>query len=203
MKIIENFLSETERINLLNQVDWSDIGYTFQSSKSHNSFGVDQLSSEMLKIIQASGDIEYEIVEWWKYDSEYGISGGRHSDWDEAMYYDAGVKRHPEKTFIYYPNIENIVGGEIVIYKGQDEEILEKIIPQTNMLVYFDSHLEHEVLPLQKGKRVSIIFNPWKKSPDFTKFPYNPQGVNRKRASTIEEAIAYRKKMKESFKLNE
>lgn len=66
---------------------------------------------------------------------------GRHTD-------DQGEEAAPRAlTFVYYHHRtpRRFEGGELVLYDGEDEV---RVVPEDDLLVLFDSSLEHEVRPV-------------------------------------------------------
>ena len=77
-----------------------------------------------------------------------------HQDKDEVAYLKHGISRFPLFSTVFYLEIENLYGGELVFEDGIE------IVPKSNRLVIFKKGLEHRVRSFD-GHRVSIAVNPW------------------------------------------
>ena len=77
-----------------------------------------------------------------------------HQDKDEVAYLKHGISRFPLFSTVFYLEVENLMGGELVFEEGIE------VIPKINRLVIFKAGLEHHVRTF-KGHRVSIAVNPW------------------------------------------
>ena len=80
-----------------------------------------------------------------------------HYDKDEMLYQKTKVYSFPLCSMVYYPKIENLIGGDLAF-----ESLMLK--PVTNRLVLFSSNLMHGVKK-HTGTRVSIGINPWGEKP--------------------------------------
>ena len=76
-----------------------------------------------------------------------------HCDKDEKLYDEQKVVSYPLCTIIYYPHVDNMRGGELLL--GSD-----KILPKTNRLVIFAPGIPHNVESFT-GDRISMMVNPW------------------------------------------
>ena len=76
-----------------------------------------------------------------------------HCDKDEKLYDEQKIVSYPLCTIIYYPHVDNMRGGELLL--GSD-----KILPKTNRLVIFAPGIPHNVESFT-GDRISMIVNPW------------------------------------------
>lgn len=83
----------------------------------------------------------------------------RHYDKDEVLYDTQGVLSFPLCGIVYYPVLENLVGGDLVF-----PEDGVSVRPQVNRLVMFSPDLLHEGVP-HSGTRISIGVNPWRERP--------------------------------------
>tara|TARA_B100000902_G_C27006631_1_gene762564 strand:- start:198 stop:707 length:510 start_codon:yes stop_codon:yes gene_type:complete len=77
-----------------------------------------------------------------------------HQDKDEVAYLKHGISRFPLFSTVFYLEIKDLFGGELVFEDGVE------IIPKVNRLVIFKKGLEHRVRSFN-GHRVSIAVNPW------------------------------------------
>jgi hypothetical protein len=77
-----------------------------------------------------------------------------HQDKDEVAYLKHGISRFPIMSTVFYLEVDNLKGGELVFKDGIE------VIPQVNRLVIFKPGLEHYVRSF-RGHRVSIAVNPW------------------------------------------
>ena len=76
-----------------------------------------------------------------------------HCDKDEKLYDEQKIVSYPLCTIIYYPHVDNMRGGELLL--GSD-----KILPKTNRLVIFAPGILHNVESFT-GDRISMMVNPW------------------------------------------
>ena len=76
-----------------------------------------------------------------------------HCDKDEKLYDEQKIVSYPLCTIIYYPHVDNMRGGELLL--GSD-----KILPKTNRLVIFAPGIPHNVESFT-GDRISMMVNPW------------------------------------------
>lgn len=93
-------------------------------------------------------------VEMW---SHFNSRPSEHFDKDEGLYNATGQFRFPLCSIVYYPFIENLVGGELVV-----DGIT--ITPKTNRLLAFSPGLLHRV-NTYSGNRFSFLINPWDHPP--------------------------------------
>tara|TARA_R100000742_G_C4277586_1_gene99607 strand:+ start:955 stop:1464 length:510 start_codon:yes stop_codon:yes gene_type:complete len=77
-----------------------------------------------------------------------------HQDKDEVAYLKHGISRFPLFSTVFYLEIKDLYGGELVFEDGVE------VIPKANRLVVFKKGLEHRVRSFS-GHRVSIAVNPW------------------------------------------
>lgn len=77
-----------------------------------------------------------------------------HQDKDEVAYLKHGISRFPMFSTVFYLEVKNLFGGELVFEDGIE------ITPKVNRLVIFNKGLEHSVRSFD-GHRVSIAVNPW------------------------------------------
>ena len=76
-----------------------------------------------------------------------------HCDKDEKLYDEQKIVSYPLCTIIYYPHVDNMRGGELLL--GDD-----KILPKTNRMVIFAPGIPHNVEDFT-GERISMMVNPW------------------------------------------
>ena len=80
---------------------------------------------------------------------------GYHLDKDENLYKRTKQLKFPLCSIVYYPLVENLVGGEFCT----EDNI--KFIPISNRLLIFGPGLGHKVTPVESGKRIAISMAPW------------------------------------------
>lgn len=78
-----------------------------------------------------------------------------HCDRDEILA-KQNIIKYPICTLVYYINIDNLIGGKILLENGID------ITPIKNRLVIFGPGVKHYVEEFS-GYRHSLIINPWDK----------------------------------------
>ena len=173
-KIIDNFLTQKETNILWKMVQKEWFGRKESRSKDFVELWLDKnkLTAELQKMIDQE-NLNYNGISWWVHDSSIkrghiDLSRGlpRHTDYDIVHFYKTGEKRHPEKTFIYYPfSYNNFSGGELVVYENNGN--YQTIHHKKNRLIIINASLEHVILPFV-GRRVSIAFSPWLEQPPGT-----------------------------------
>ena len=100
----------------------------------------------------------FNLSEMIGYEMHKNITGpGFHQDKDEVLFSLKRIKSFPLCGIVYYPHIENMIGGEL---KFADATIK----PINNRLVIFSPSLPHMVNS-HKGTRISLGINPWKEKP--------------------------------------
>lgn len=79
--------------------------------------------------------------------------GGWHYDKDEIAYHKNKIYKFPVCSIVYYPIIDNVTGGELLLNK-------DVIVPKVNRAVIFKPKLYHYVNEFT-GTRYSMLVNPW------------------------------------------
>lgn len=92
-----------------------------------------------------------KYLEFWKHEN---TRPDWHYDQDEVWYMRTNQHKFPLNTIIYYPKIENLVGGDFVT-----DSI--RITPKTNRMVILSPGIYHRVEPFESGFRMSFNINPW------------------------------------------
>lgn len=149
MKLIvqDNFLSEEERQNIdLCKMDitWYDLG---NYNHMHGNLCMNMLNYASLHF-DITNHCGYEL--WSQYNTKPSTW---HYDKDEFIK-ETGVLAFPICSIIYYPYVDVISGGNLLIECGTE------IAPKTNRLVLFSPGVYHSVEHFE-GERVSILINPW------------------------------------------
>ena len=106
--------------------------------------------------------VEYNYIEWWY--NKSGTEIVRHVDNDYGHEMLTGEIHLPLRTYVYYMHVDVSDGGELVLFKGDTDEIAYNIPPVENSLVVFDSTIEHTVGSYD-GERLSYAINPWPTRP--------------------------------------
>ena len=144
----ELFLSDACNITD-NSIAWADIDAD-NMVKGH----VSVLYCMCRKYIDLSRTVGYEM--WVNSSTSYTQNSmlDWHTDADDLCAVMTGKLELPLCSLVYYPlvNLEN--GGELSFRDGT------QITPERNLLVLFESGLEHRVEPY-KGDRTSIAINFW------------------------------------------
>lgn len=114
-----------------------------------------------------SREIPFAGFEYWSAVLRKGRTLEAHRDRDEKLFSDTGKEQFPIVGSVYYPIIKDVTGGELLIYKeGSQEELLDKIQPKQNRMVFFESgKLWHKVSQIGSGERVHFAVNVWKQEP--------------------------------------
>ena len=99
------------------------------------------------KYFDLSNAIGYEF---WGHN---GTRTGWHYDKDEDLLEREGEYSFPLCSTVYYLEVDRLQGGQLAVES-------DLITPKTNRLVMFSPGKYHTVEPF-KGKRVSLLINPW------------------------------------------
>ena len=119
--------------------------------KSEVHYGVTKLVSAALHCFNIS---HFAGLEIW---SHYNSRPGWHYDRNELLYDKDKVNVFPLCSIIFYPKINVISGGELVIDSGIT------IHPKTNRLVLMSPGTYHKVETFL-GERFSLLINVWDKN---------------------------------------
>ena len=99
------------------------------------------------KYFDLSNAVGYEF---WGHN---GTRTGWHYDKDEDLLEREGKYSFPLCSTVYYLEVDRLQGGQLAVES-------DLITPKTNRLVMFSPRKYHGVEPF-KGKRVSLLINPW------------------------------------------
>jgi predicted 2-oxoglutarate/Fe(II)-dependent dioxygenase YbiX len=66
--------------------------------------------------------------------------------------------RHPLVTSVYYAQVDDTVGGELVLH-DDDGRAIVRIQPTADQLVVIDGRQTHSVEPLTAGERLTVVTN--------------------------------------------
>lgn len=78
----------------------------------------------------------------------------KHVDWHDSIKVDSASKKRIWSTVTLLDKSEDLEGGELNIYRGESKETVELEVGQT---VIFRSEIEHEVLPVKRGYRKTLV----------------------------------------------
>lgn len=122
----------------------------FANNEDHpNAYMCHTLGHYAKKIFELENTIGYEY--WTHVNTK---PNDAHQDKDEVAYLKKGISRFPQCSTVFYLEVENLKGGELVFMNGIT------VKPKVNRLVLFKPGLEHYVEEFT-GHRVSIAVNPW------------------------------------------
>jgi|TARA_B100001250_G_C19337277_1_gene587447 hypothetical protein len=154
--ILDDVLSKNELENLNEGIDlkvsvdnnlnqylrkWSDIKFAHPLLK---------ISSKYFKLKR---NYRYEL---WKHESSKFIPNW-HFDKDEELYRITGVTDIPIFGLIYYPLIQSLKGGELILEDGTI------INPRSNRMVLFSTGTIQHMVDSYQGYRKSFLINIWAK----------------------------------------
>ena len=94
---------------------------------------------------------EYEV---WHGSTTMDAAMDEHIDKDEHHYVKSGQNIHPICSIVYYLEIENLEGGELVSPGNWS------VVPKTNRAVIFGPGVAHKVNWFT-GTRFAVLVNPW------------------------------------------
>lgn len=109
------------------------------ASKNIPNIKLDSLSVQAFPVLMKVKDLELQPGQHKHIDSHKGV--------------------HPFMTCVYYAEVVNVSGGELIAYL-KDREL--KIAPKSNRLVIIPGDTPHEVLPMSSGIRLSYVCNFYK-----------------------------------------
>lgn len=126
-----------------------------------------RLVSELWQPIVDSQELKIAGFEYWSGVNRNNTYLQTHRDRDEKLFEDTGENVYPLVGSVYYPLIDSLEGGELVIYQKEiDSEPFEKLPPVQNRIVFFDSgHLWHKICKVTSGTRVHFAVNVWETEP--------------------------------------
>lgn len=114
-----------------------------------------------------SEEHKFEGFEFWSNVLESGANLEPHRDRDEKLFLDTGKEDFPMVGSVYYPIVQNVLGGELKIFgNGVSCDPTEIIQPVQNRIVFFEAGKHwHTVAPVTSGTRVHFAINVWEKKP--------------------------------------
>ena len=147
MIIKDDFLSEKELAEYQNMCKTKS--FNLQTIEYDN---LDKGSKKIIDFAKQYYDFaNLNICEMW---TNYNtVTPVLHTDHDMVHFIKTGEEKYPICTIIFYPLVEDVIGGKLKI-KNQEVE------PKTNRLVCFPKGVPHQVQSFI-GTRVSVVYNPW------------------------------------------
>lgn len=76
----------------------------------------------------------------------------------QRVHCDHSVLGRPRLTCVYYPLVQDIRGGALVLHAA-DETVSGRYRPATNVLVVIQGNVLHSVEPLTDGCRITVVTN--------------------------------------------
>jgi hypothetical protein len=149
--IIDNTLDDGELNFLQKKINQKDISYNwYDIIQPHEyDFICHSLMSAASQFFDFSDVVGYEL--WSHFNSL--PPGGWHYDKDEKVFREKQIYKFPICSIVYYPVIDNLVGGELLL----EQDIIS---PKLNRLIIFKPNIYHYVKEFT-GTRYSIVINPW------------------------------------------
>lgn len=92
-----------------------------------------------------------------KNNGKFKLNHGKGIFYENEKYLLLYQNKLPEYTLLYYNNIDNIIGGDLIMFPDF------KIKPKCNMVVLFPSYIPHCVSKLNSGTRKNVIIKFYKK----------------------------------------
>lgn len=65
----------------------------------------------------------------------------------------------PLLTALYYPLVSGAVGGALVLHDDNDQTVIERIMPATDLLIAIPGRQVHSVEALTAGERATLVTN--------------------------------------------
>lgn len=117
--------------------------------------GKDEVPSAIQKMYDFAS-LHYDLsesryLEFWKHQN---TRPDWHYDCDEVWLMRTGQYRFPLNTIVYYPKIEDLVGGDFITDSV-------RVTPKTNRMIILSPGIHHCVEPFESGFRMSFNINPW------------------------------------------
>jgi len=125
-------------------------GWHEVDSEHSNTFMCNEICRRAGKYFDTSRMIGYD---YWTHTNTRPMQF--HYDKDENAYLKAGVTRFPICSTVFYLEIDNLVGGKLLMKNDVE------ITPKKNRLVIFSPGIYHGVEQFT-GTRTSVNINPWK-----------------------------------------
>ena len=167
---IDNYIKSSEILNSQEFKDksfWEDPKSYWMPVDFKPKTRKQRLVYEIWEPFVKSGEIKFAGFEYWSNVLENGLALDAHIDRDEKLFQDTGKSAHPLVGSVYYPIVDYVVGGQLLIYKnGLDAEPTETIAPAQNRTVFFEAgKVWHKVAPVVSGTRAHFAINIWDKEP--------------------------------------
>lgn len=134
-----------------------------QSSRFLESFWFDApftavYHKKLLEYAEDFTDVSNVIgAEEWSHNPSLGSLPEGHYDKDEDLYERTGELLYPVCSCIWYLNVKNLVGGNLIV-EGKE------IVPKTNKLVLLKPRTWHDISEYKRGTRVGLYVNFWDKA---------------------------------------
>ena len=148
--VLDDVLSQDTIMRLYKSIDKSTRDAFFY--KLDDSHLYDNFSHAMLNVARQYFDLETCVgYEFWTRLNTCVYDW--HRDRDERLFDEQGITSYPLCSIIYYPHIENMKGGQLLLES-------DVITPKTNRMVVFPSGVLHNVESFT-GNRISMMVNAW------------------------------------------
>jgi len=155
--ILDDVLSKDELENLNEGID-TKVSSDHRLNKYLREWGDVKFAHPLLKIMSEYVLLKsYYNYELWKYESGIYNPPPWHLDKDEELYDKTGILDVPLFGLIYYPLIESLQGGELILEDGT------VIIPRSNRMVLFSTGTIQHMVSSYQGYRKSFLINIWDK----------------------------------------
>lgn len=150
-KVIDHFLTEEEIICLKHHLKKDFLKYKWYDYPPKRMYQ-DKLLGAVAGFVNVEKIVGFEE---WSHNPHWKPLPTWHLDKNEDKWESSKELELPICSCIYYLNIENLVGGNLLI-KDKIE-----VVPKSNRLVLLKPGVWHAVDKVISGTRVSLNINPW------------------------------------------
>ena len=155
----DNYLEELKDINLWNLVHNQGIKWVSLSNRPTNIF--ERIIYKEYSKIFVDTFHEYAGYEYWRVriSRDYYPFLAPHQDLDVELFETTGIKKPASLSTVFYGYPHLVKGGNLMFEDNSQYE------PKYNRLIYFNSSITHEVLPVTFGERYALSVNFWEEKP--------------------------------------
>jgi PKHD-type hydroxylase len=97
-----------------------------------------------------------EMLQFTEYSEKYNGMYKKHNDCGDISHIDNSVDIRKVSFSIQLSDTEDYEGGDLILY-DRDETGFKKMTREKGSIIFFLSNIEHEVTPVVKGTRYSLV----------------------------------------------
>jgi hypothetical protein len=156
----DNYLEELNDVNLWDLLHKQDMKWVSLSNRPTNIF--ERIVYKEYRKTFKDTFHRYVGYEYWrvKISSNSTNNLPPHQDLDETLQKRTGVKKPASLSTVFYGYPHFIKGGNLMF------EDMSQYEPKYNRLIYFNSIIQHQVLPVTLGDRYALSVNFWEEKPE-------------------------------------